>query len=155
MTDALTARLTSALDTERAPRPLLEKIGLTAAEFAALDVDKMQRLLDFSLQVESEQSRRAYEAAFSRAQNRLVQIDIPKRATGDRGSRYAKTEAICTILDPVLVSEGFTWTFSDADSTLDGHVKIVMRLRNSGHTEPPTSTTRRRGMGKARGELAS
>ena len=43
---------------ERAPQPLLEKLGLTADQFTALDVDKMQRLLDFSLQVESEQSRR-------------------------------------------------------------------------------------------------
>ena len=40
------------------------------------------------------------------------------------------------MLDPVLVDEGFTWTFSDADSALDGHVKIVMRLRNAGHMEP-------------------
>ena len=69
---------------ERAPQSLLEKLGLTAEQFTALDVDKMQRLLDFSLQVESEQSRRAYEAAFERAQNRLVGIDIPKLTKGDR-----------------------------------------------------------------------
>ena len=122
---------------ERAPQPLLEKLGLTAEQFTALDVDKMQRLLDFSLQVEAETARRAYEAAFERAQNRLVGIDIPKLTKGARtGSRYAKTEAISRVLDPVLVDEGFTWTFSDADSSLAGHVKIVMRLRNSGHTEP-------------------
>ena len=130
MSDALTVRPTSA------PQPLLEKLGLTADQFAALDVDKMQRLLDFSLQVEAEQSRRAYETAFERAQNRLVAIDVPKLTEGDRGSRYAKTEAICRVLDPILVDEGFTWTFSDADSTLDGHVKIVMKLRHAGHTEP-------------------
>ena len=129
-TDALTVRPTPA------PQPLLEKLGLTAEQFAALDVDKMQRLLDFSLQVEAEQSRRAYETAFERAQNRLVAIDVPKLTEGDRGSRYAKTEAICRVLDPILVDEGFTWTFSDADSTLEGHVKIVMRLRHAGHTEP-------------------
>ena len=122
---------------ERAPQSLLEKLGLTAEQFTALDVDKMQRLLDFSLQVEAETARRAYEAAFERAQNRLVGIDIPKLTKGARtGSRYAKTEAISRVLDPVLVDEGFTWTFSDADSAVAGHVKIVMRLRNSGHTEP-------------------
>ena len=130
MSDAIATRPTSA------PQPLLEKLGLTAEQFAALDLDKMQRLLDFSLQVEAEQARRTYEAAFERAQNRLVAIDVPKLTKGDRGSRYAKTEAICRILDPVLVDEGFTWTFSDADSVLEGHVKIVMKLRHAGHTEP-------------------
>ena len=120
---------------ERAPQPLLEKLGLTAEQFTALDVDKMQRILDFSLQVESEQARRAWEEAFERAQRRVVAIDIPKLTEGDRGSKYAKTEQICRVLDPILVDEGFSWSFDDEDDPQDGYYKVVMLLSNSGHTE--------------------
>ena len=42
----------------------------------------MQRLLDFSLQVEAEQARRTYEAAFERAQNRLVDDRRPEAHEG-------------------------------------------------------------------------
>ena len=73
--------------------------------------------------------------AFKRAQGRLAQVNIPKLSKGDRDSRFAKTEQICKVLDPVLVEEGFTWSFSDQDSTLPGHVKVVMLLRHGGHAE--------------------
>ena len=76
-----------------------------------------------------------FQAAFKRAQDRLTVIDIPKVTEGDRGSRFAKTEAICRVLDPVLVDEGFSWSFSDEDSQLAGHVKVVMLLRQGGHVE--------------------
>ena len=71
----------------------------------------------------------------TRAQGRLAQVNIPKLSKGDRDSRFAKTEQICKVLDPVLVEEGFTWSFSDQDSTLPGHVKVVMLLRHGGHAE--------------------
>ena len=76
-----------------------------------------------------------FQAAFKRAQDLLTAIDIPKVTEGDRGSRFAKTEAICRVLDPVLVDEGFSWSFSDEDSQLEGHIKVVMLLRLAGHVE--------------------
>ena len=76
-----------------------------------------------------------FGAAFKRAQERLSVIDIPKLTKGVHSSRFAKTETICRTLDPILTDEGFSWSFSDGDSPLSGHVKIVMRLRNSGHHE--------------------
>ena len=80
-----------------------------------------------------------FRDAFGRAQARLAKISIVKDTEGDRGSRFAKTEAICKVLDPILVEEGFSWSFSDdaslAAAVVTGHIKIVMRLRNGGSEE--------------------
>ena len=87
--------------------------------------------------VEIEDRRRLeFYAAFQRAQDRLAKIDIPKLSKGSRDSRYAKTDQICRVLDPVLVDEGFSWSFSDEAVALEGHIRIVMRLRACGHVEP-------------------
>ena len=136
MSDLLDSQENQALSkVEREQPTILQKLGLTAEQFAALDVDKMQRLLDFSLQVEAEQARRAFEAAFERAQARLAEIDIPKLTEGANSSRFAKTEVICRVLDPILVDEGFAWSFDDEDSSEAGQVKVVLVLTAGGHTE--------------------
>lgn len=84
--------------------------------------------------IEVEDARRVeFHAAKARVQSRMS--PVRKAATGDRGSKYAKAEAVCKMLDPLLIAEGFSWAFSDLDSPHAGCKRVVMTLQRAGHEE--------------------
>ena len=113
----------------------LDKLLADPGALATIPIETVTELHRIHRLEIDDRRRLEFEAAFQRAQVKLSRVDIPKLAEGDRGSRFAKTEQICRVLDPVLAGEGFSWSFSDQDSTLDGHIKVVMAVRAHGHVE--------------------
>ena len=122
---------------ERAPQPLLEKLGLTAEQLAATDVGKLERLLDFQLRVDAEAvTARVRRGSFSRVQARMTPVVQGRIQQGQQELRWAKVEQLCAMLDPLLIAEGIAWSFSDHESPVPNHVRITMQLRHGTHVEP-------------------
>ena len=118
----------------RAEPTVLERIGLTVEQLHALDVEKMERLLDFQLRVDAEQARREFHAAVARVQARMTPV-AREGYNRDNQSRWARVEHLCMMLDPLLVEEGFAWSFSDTDSPHEKHVRVTLTLRLGSHVE--------------------
>lgn len=134
MTDSGASTMTD--EQALAPRDTaLDRLLSDPGALRDLDVAKVTEIHRIH-RIEVEDARRlAFHAAFEAAQAELSTIPILKDTAGDRGSRFAKVEKIVKVLDPVLVRHGFSWSFSDADSPVTGHIRIVMTLRGHGHVE--------------------
>ena len=125
MSEALTVREPTVLD------KLLDDVGAlkTIPVETVTELHRIHR-------IEVEDRRKVdYHAAFSRVQDALKDLPILKDSPGVHGSKYAKVEKLCAVLDPLLVAEGFSWSISDQESSLPGHVRVTMRLRRAGHEE--------------------
>ena len=104
----------------------------------ALDVDKLERLLDMQREITAKQEQQA----FSEAMN-LVQTELrPVRKRGRNrhtNSTYALMDDVCKMLDPIITAHGFSRSLSTDDSTVDGHMRFVLTLRHiGGHVERHT-----------------
>ena len=125
MTDALTVRHTSALDT------LLSD----PERLAAVPVETVERLYAIHRDIEADLSRRAFAVAFNTLQSRMTPVH--KKATNTHtASRYVLAEHVHAMLAPLLHEEGFAWSSSMGDCPTPGHLRIVLTLRHiGGHVE--------------------
>lgn len=98
----------------------------------ALDVVKMQALLDMHKQIVSDQRKIAFASAMSRLQAVLPQIGKFGQA---KNSKFAKLEDIDVVIRPLLANEGFSFSF-DEESHTDKTVTFVAVLSHgAGHSE--------------------
>ena len=98
-----------------------------------IPVETVERLFALNERMVAAEARRNFDEAFNRVQSRME--PVRKRGKGVHGSQYAKLEDVCAMLDPLLVEEGFSRSTSEGDSPKPGHMRIVLTLRNSGHSE--------------------
>ena len=104
------------------------------------------RVKDYPIEVVKEmyalaRLEQAHEARceFSQAFNRVQKAMKPVRKlakNSQTGSMYARAEDVTEMLDPLIIGEGFSRSFSTTDCPVEGHIRFVLILRhNSGHEE--------------------
>lgn len=110
---------------------MMERLALNPE----LPVDKLEKLLDMQLRIRAIESEQAFAEAMAKVQSELPTVtrDSPNEQTN---SKYAKHEKIAKAIKPIYTKEGFSITFSEADSPKDRHIRIVGVLRHrAGHSE--------------------
>ena len=131
---------------ESAPYTMLALIERMAAN-PAVDIGKLQALLDMQERLENREREAAFNAAFARLQARLPRITKKgeikydanpdaKTAAGRKGSAtaYARWEDIMEAILPHLHDEGFALTY-DAPPGPDGRITCIATLiHRDGHS---------------------
>lgn len=124
---------------------MLDMIQRLATDPSA-DVDKLERLIalherttDKRRQVDREE---AFNAAMVAAQAEMGPV-VRDRHNDQTRSRYATLDAIARAIAPIYTSHGFAPTFGEADSPIEGHLRITCTLMHSSggfrdyHTDLP------------------
>jgi hypothetical protein len=135
---------------ENSPATMLQMIE-RAARDPAVNVDKMEKLLQMAERLEARDAKQAYTRAFLQMKPKLPIITRygvievrEKSQTGKRdgdvvqSSPYAKWEDIDEAITPILTEYGFVLTFKSGMAA-DGKVLITGILTHeSGHSEDTT-----------------
>jgi len=139
---ALAKRQTTALR----PRPelspaaqMFDSLAIAVAD-PRTDVEKMKALLDVQERLLKKQAEDAFNAAMSKLQPKLPQIDKNGAIVvrGQIRSRYARLEDIDVAIRPLLARHGFAFSF-DSDSSDGKQFKVTAKLSHEiGHSETKT-----------------
>ncbi len=96
-----------------------------------VDADKLDKLVSIQMRILDRQAEAAFNAAMARVQAKLP-IVLQDAQNKQTGSRYARHEAISIAIKPIYTAEGFSTSFSQADSPREDHIRVNGTLR---HTE--------------------
>jgi hypothetical protein len=111
-----------------------------AANNPAVDIDKMERLLQMQERIMDRNAKAAYTAALAEMQPKLPIITERgeiKNNAGKVQSTYAKWEDINEAVKPVLAEHGFALTFRTGSEA--GQIKVTGVLSHrDGHSEETT-----------------
>lgn len=110
-----------------------------AAVNPAVDVQKMQQLLDMSERLQVRQAEIEFNQALARLSARMPRVKKNGRVELGQGKGsypFAKWEDIDRIIRPLMTEEGFTLSFNSAARTADGGGLIVTGtlLHRDGHS---------------------
>jgi hypothetical protein len=106
-----------------------------AASNPAVDIDKMERLLEMQERVFARNAKGEYNAAFA-----LMQQDLPtiaERGVGDKSMKYALWEDVNEAIRPVLAKHGFGLSFKTG-RTPDRITVTAILMHRGGHAEETT-----------------
>jgi len=130
----LTVRQEQALATHR-PADMMEAISRAAMD-PAVDVAKMQALLEMAERMQENAAKVEYQAALARIQAKLPRItkDGAIIVQNQVRSRYAKLETIDKAIKPFLADEGFAFSFDT--QVIDNKLVVEGKLTHAaGHSE--------------------
>ena len=119
-------------ETDLTPQPTRELSPLSLYQQAlekGLDPDKLSKLLDLHERIEAKRSEQAYTEAFRRVQERIPVIVKDKNG---QNNSYAKLETIQEVLRPILRSEGFTVSTTEADCPKENHIRVKTTIAHTG-----------------------
>src|SRR5688572_88946 len=112
---------------------LLAAIG-EAAMNPAVDVGKMQQLLDMHRQMQAHQAEQEFARAMNSAQSEMTVIGVDAYNPQTK-SKYAKYEKLDRALRPIYVRHGFSLSFDTLESEAEGIVRCVCYVSHiAGHT---------------------
>ncbi len=103
----------------------------------SIDVAKMKALLDMHRQITADQQKVAFDAAMSRLQAKLPQMEKYGKA---KNSKFAKLEDIDVVIRPLLADEGFSFSFDEESHTEKTVTFIAWLAHRDGHREPKRLT---------------
>lgn len=106
---------------------LLSMIG-TLAKDPAVPVERMQQLFHLLKEIQTEDARKAFTAAFPLAQAEME--PVRKDAKSDKG-KYATHLALDSAIRPAYTKHGFGVSFDSADSPLQDHVRLLCILMHT------------------------
>lgn len=139
---------------EQAPAPVMSETTALismierAASNPAVDIDKMERLLEMQERVIARRSKAEFDAALAILQPTLPQVDrkgnIVIREKGSekviQSTPYALWEDINTAIGPKLAEHGFALSFRTGTTT-EGKITVTAVLSHTGgHREETTIT---------------
>lgn len=105
-----------------------------AASDPAVDIDKMDRLLQMHERMKAQQAEQSFNAALNRAQSRAGRVE-PNQKNNQTNSRYADYAALDRVLRPVYTSEGFSLSFDTAPEPLEGCIRVLCHVSHiDGHS---------------------
>lgn len=112
---------------------MIQMIQRAAAD-PAVDVDKMERLMQMHERFVDRQASAAFNAAMVRAQRRIK--PVARRALNvQTNSTYARLEDIDREISPIFTEEGFSLSFGTGDSHLAGYIRVICDvMHDQGHT---------------------
>jgi hypothetical protein len=98
-----------------------------------LPVEKLEKLLDMQVRIMAIEAEKEYAAAMARVQAQLPKVKRDRK-NDQTNSMYSTLEAIAAAIKPIYTAEGFSMSFSEAQSPKDQHVRVVGVLRHrDGH----------------------
>ena len=126
--------MTTAIATTQ-PQDVLAAVLADTDRLKELEIDKVERLFALAREMQADGARREFAEAFN-----AVQLEMePVRKLGWNGhtkSHFARQEEVAQMLDPIILSNGFSRSMSSTDSPTDGLMRFVLLLRhNGGHEE--------------------
>jgi hypothetical protein len=95
-----------------------------AARDPAVDIDKLQRLMEMRDKIERQTAERAFNAAMRAAQSEMRPV-ATDAANPQTRSRYATYTALDRALRPVYTKHGFALSFDEADSPKPEHIRVL------------------------------
>jgi ERF superfamily len=98
-----------------------------------LPVDKLEKLLEMQLKIRAVEAKQSYAGAMARVQSKLPKI-IRTKDNDQTGSKYAPLEVIVKMAAPIYTGEGFSISFSEAESPKPEHIRVKGIVRHAdGH----------------------
>ncbi len=105
-----------------------------AASDPAIDVTKVERLMEMYERVAAKQAEAQFNAAMSATQAEMGRVSVDAHNPQTR-SRYATYAAIDRALRPIYTSHGFSLSFDTGKEAPDGFVRVTAYVSHSGgHT---------------------
>jgi hypothetical protein len=135
---ATTAEHVPATLTEQ-PETLLHAIVQMASN-PAVDVTKLQAILEMQERLEGRQAERAYNVALAQTQAEIPHISklgTVALGSGTGSSKFARWEDMDKVLRPLMDKHGFTLSFDTGERGKDGGGAIVTGIlrHREGHSE--------------------
>jgi hypothetical protein len=112
-----------------------------AARDPAVDIDKMERLLQMQERVERRQAEVAFAEAFSELQPNLPAITMNGEIVhkGQVISQFSDWPNINKVVTPILAQHGFSLSFKPAKAAVPGQTAVTAILRHrQGHSDEAT-----------------
>ncbi len=96
-----------------------------------VDADKLEKLVEIQMRILDRNAEQAFNDAMAAAQEELPMV-VNDAYNAQTNSTYAKLETINRAIKPVVSRHGFSTSFSQDKSELEGHIRIRGVLRHSG-----------------------
>jgi hypothetical protein len=95
-----------------------------AARDPAVDIDKLQRLMEMRKTIETEAAEKAFNIAMKAAQAEMGRIsaDAENKQTRSRYATYAKLDSV---LRPIYTKHGFSLSFDEDESPKPEHIRCL------------------------------
>jgi len=108
--------------------------GFTAAQIAALPVEKLDHMLQMQERMRAEEARKSYNAAMNAAQGEMGRISTDALNPQTK-SRYASYGQLDKALRPIYTGHGFAVSFNTGEPP-EQHVRVLASVSHrDGHTE--------------------
>jgi hypothetical protein len=104
-----------------------------AARDPAVDIDKMERLLQMQERMVARNAEQAFFAAMTAAQAEMRPVAADSNNPQTR-SRYASYAALDRAVRPIYSKHGFSLSFDTEPGAADGFVRVVCFVSCAGHT---------------------
>jgi len=104
-----------------------------AASDPAVDIDKMDRLLQMREREEKRVAEGEFNAAMTAAQVAMGRIKTNKD-NSQTHSRYADYAALDRVLRPIYTAHGFALSFNTADGAPEGMARVVAHVSRGAYT---------------------
>lgn len=105
-----------------------------AARDPAVDIDKLDRLLQMKERVAATHARQEFNEAMAAVQAELPQV-VRNAENTQTSSMYATLEKIGEAIDPIITAHGFSQSFGTEDCPISGHYRIVCTTAHIGGHE--------------------
>lgn len=113
---------------------LLDRI-MQAASNPDMDIDKFERLIGMQERMAKSEAERQFNEALATAQSEMAPI-ARDAANAQTNSKYSKLETIQSAIKPVISKHGFSLSFGQGETQIEGHYRVICTLRhNGGHKE--------------------
>jgi hypothetical protein len=110
----------------------MDLLAVALQKEAAIDV--IERLAALQEKAMSREALIDFNEALNRVQEKIKRI-APDLENPDKKSKYASYAAIDRVIRPIYSAEGFSLSFTHADSPKPDHVRIVCRVSLRAHVE--------------------
>jgi hypothetical protein len=104
-----------------------------AARDPAVDIDKLQKLMELRTQTEVRQSERAFAAEMTVAQSEMVRVSADANNPQTR-SKYASYAALDRAIRPIYTKHNLSLSFNTEDGAPPDYLRIVCYVEAHGHT---------------------
>lgn len=110
------------------------KVIEAAASNPAVDVDKMERLLQMHERILERNAEQAFNEAMRAVQEELKPV-VRDAQNDQTKSTYARLETINEAITPIITKHGFSTSFGTDDSPRENHYRVTCLVsHNAGHS---------------------
>jgi hypothetical protein len=113
---------------------LMEVIARAASD-PAVDVSKMQSLLDMQERLAKREAEQQFNIAMHKAQSEMHTIGVDRANTSTK-SKYASYAKLDTVMRPIYSRHGFALSFDTAEGAPENYVRVLCYVMHSeGHVK--------------------